>query len=271
VLNSPPDDLVKAPEANGSGILSMNFTGISGATQYAFSATGYNDILLSPGFAGQNFEITLTNVPTGTPIDYFITATPGGETSCVQTVTFDVAAPVEWQSFTATAVGKTAQLNWSVIQDAQHAGFTIERRLEEATSWTDLQFIIRSGPDGAAEYAFTDTSVEPGATYYYRLRQTDVDGSVDYSPIRSVSFDASGGRVSIFPNPTRTAVQVEVGTNAPARLRYTLFTALGQQIQQGILNPDRTDIDLEKLPAAVYQLVVTDGQGYREVLRVVKL
>jgi len=47
-------------------------------------------------------------------------------------------------------------------------------------------------------------------TFYYRLKMVDVDGSFEYSEIRSVTFDAKGITISTYPNPTTSILKVEM-------------------------------------------------------------
>ncbi|MEL7161399.1 MAG: hypothetical protein AAFN92_11645, partial [Bacteroidota bacterium] len=221
---------------------------------------------LGPGFGGNAFTLTLPNVPLDVPVEYFVTAQPGGETSCVQTITFSIALPVSWKKFTARTVGKTARLEWSVLQDVQHAGFTVERTTEAVQGWASVAYVARNGADGVAEYAYTDVGVQAGETYLYRLRQEDVDGTIDYSVIRSVTFAGAEG-VEIFPNPVTDVCRISLNGVDAHNLRYEFFNALGAAVATGELPDAGTELDLGELPPAVYQ---TNGTGYREVIRIVR-
>lgn len=200
----------------------------------------------------------------------FVTANTGEE-SCPVTFTFlDVVLPVDWLSFTANPLGKTSQLAWSVIQDAAHNNFTIERSMDGQTAWADIASLDRIGPDGTANYSYSDINVLGANTYFYRLRQQDLDGTTDYSAIRSVTFSGEATDVSAFPNPASDRLNVIVGTKAPANLDYQLYSPLGQLVSSGKLTVGNTAINLAELPTAVYQLVVTDASGFLKVLRIVK-
>jgi hypothetical protein len=53
-------------------------------------------------------------------------------------------------------------------------------------------------------------------------------------------------------------------------LDYQLYSPLGQLVSSGKLTVGNTAINLAELPTAVYQLVVTDANGFLKVLRIVK-
>ncbi|OAV44224.1 hypothetical protein A3850_006825 [Lewinella sp. 4G2] len=173
--------------------------------------------------------------------------------------------PVEWLSFEAGVAGKAIQLDWSVVQDDAHADFTVERSTDAASNWQSLGQVARVGQDGIASYGYTDTDVAAGMLYNYRIRQNDLDGSTDYSEIRSVTLD--GARtVQVFPNPVAKVVTVRTAGDAD----FELLTALGQVVRTGRIVNGSVDIDLTELPSAIYQLVVTDEAAERQVVRIVK-
>lgn len=172
--------------------------------------------------------------------------------------------PVEWLSFTAEASNKTsAQLNWSVNQDEAHAGFTVQRADAAAPgAWSDLGWVpAQPLTNAAADYAFTDPTAVPGTTYQYRLRQEDLDGTTDLSPIRTVAF---GDAVNAFvqPNPTTGLLTLTIPGNSAA---YQLYDAAGRVVLSGGITSQRAELNLSVLPAGVYVLRVAE-----EVIRVVK-
>lgn len=170
--------------------------------------------------------------------------------------------PVEWLTFTAEAAGKaTAQLSWFVLQDEAHAGFTVQRSSATGGSWTDLGWVARAGGNTMADYSFVDRTATSGATYAYRLQQTDVDGATDFSPVRTVTFDDVSGTV-VQPNPTSDALRIL--TTGEER-EYLLYDASGRVVLRGNILNRRADANLTGLPAGIYALRVGE-----EVVRVVK-
>lgn len=175
--------------------------------------------------------------------------------------------PVEWLDFTAEANGKTAaKLNWSVNQDETHSGFMVQRANRTTPSeWTDLAWVgtpiaIGASAEGVS-YSYDDRQVNPGESYFYRLRQEDLNGATDFSPIRTVTF---GDQVetSVFPNPASGLVRVLAPKE---QTEYRLLDPIGREVLRGAFSNQRADIDLTGLPRAVYLLRVGE-----EVVRVIK-
>lgn len=205
-------------------------------------------------------------------ISYYVEATlADGSTvrSCERTFTARLVLPVTWLDFTARPSGKTSLLNWSVEQDALNAGFAIERNAPGTNNWQQMGYAQRSGADGTANYQFTDEQVAAGNTYNYRLRQEDLDGASAYSEIRTVTFDDALGLTAV-PNPANDFVALNTSSGEQENLRYTLFDPAGRKVSEGTMNGGQVRINVSLLPAAIYQVLVTDGAGYREVVRIVK-
>lgn len=170
--------------------------------------------------------------------------------------------PVEWLSFTAEAINKTsARLNWSVFQDEAHAGFTVQRSLASGGAWTDLAWVARTEEDAAADYVFVDHNIVSGGAYVYRLRQEDVDGATDFSPVRTVNLEGGSG-VRVQPNPTNGLLRLQ--TAADVR-EYSLYDASGRRVLSGVVLNNQADIDLSAFPTGIYALRVGE-----EVIRVVR-
>ena len=237
-----------------------------------------NPALSSPDF-GFNTSISAQTVDfggTGTVTVYWRVTTTGAcgtVQSAIQnfTLTDDQnVLPVEWLTFTARPEnGTAARLDWSVIQDGLGSGFGIERRDGETGTFRQLAWILDNGIIGETAYTELDALPATGQAYYYRLRQEDRDGAVSYSPIRSVSFKGEEiSSAAIVPNPAGPVAEVVL--TGPLRAQtYRIVDQLGRTLRQGQLTGSRTALNLANLPAAVYQ-VVLEGEGYREVLRVVK-
>jgi hypothetical protein len=128
--------------------------------------------------------------------------------------------PVELVSFTAQAQGPAAvRLAWATASEKNNAGFTPERSTD-GRSFTVLGRVAGAGTSNTAHsYAFLDGHLPAGAALlYYRLRQTDRDSTVTYSPVRVVALPnvAVAAQLLVYPNPASAAVQVRVLGLAPA-------------------------------------------------------
>ncbi|MEM6397126.1 MAG: M12 family metallo-peptidase [Bacteroidota bacterium] len=183
----------------------------------------------------------------------------------------DLSLPVEWLSFRAVAVDKTAVLDWSVIQDDLHAGFQVQRANlsvdNNRVDWQDIGWVDASGPTNqTVEYDYRDENVIPGQTYLYRLRQEDIDGTTSFSEIREVSFEASQ-QIEIWPNPVLDVVELLTPFEQGS---YELLDQLGRTLLMGEFETRRTSVDLSGLASGVYWLRIGNTSAQPELIKLVK-
>jgi hypothetical protein len=112
--------------------------------------------------------------------------------------------PVELINFEGKKTGlNTVELKWTTASERNNAAFEIEKSLNGER----FDVIGRVHPFGdgnsstMSHYNFTDDAVEYGVNYY-RLKQIDRDGSVNYS--NTIGIRNSGetqANVQVYPNP----------------------------------------------------------------------
>ena len=109
---------------------------------------------------------------------------------------------------------------------------------------------------GPRTYGLLDSQLPPGATLlYYRLLQTDFDGTSTYSPVRTVVLTgkAAAAQLLAYPNPAHDAVRVLlVGPSPAAPLQ--VFDALGRVVRSQPAPTAGTEavLPLTGLPTGVY-------------------
>jgi hypothetical protein len=112
--------------------------------------------------------------------------------------------PVIFASFTAAKITKSSVLlKWETVTELNNRGFFIERNTNN--SWETVGFVATLAFDGGSSsrlaYQFADMNYNKGMTQY-RLRQTDFDGQVKYSEIRTIRGDEQPASTIVFPNPS---------------------------------------------------------------------
>ena len=152
----------------------------------------------------------------------------------------EAVLPVEWQSFTATPRKEAVDLRWVTAAETNHAGFTIERR-GNTGRFAAIGF-VSAGND----HVYRDEAVRPGATYHYRLRQEDLDGSFDYSAV--VSATLPHPELLVYPNPAVTSFRVVRAGAGPV----TVYDASGRRWLSVSPVGEEVIISTEGLPPGVY-------------------
>jgi hypothetical protein len=114
--------------------------------------------------------------------------------------------PIELISFTATIDQGNVLLDWVTASEINNDYFTIERSTD-GVNFEIVAIIASQAPNGYSnqflEYTAVDMQPIEGISYY-RLKQTDYDGSFEYSDLVDVNFrNQDEVALKLFPNPNR--------------------------------------------------------------------
>jgi len=166
--------------------------------------------------------------------------------------------PVTLVSFGASyAKGIGARLRWATALERNSAWFAIEAQ-EEGGSWQEVARQPAAGNSSAPrQYDARDARLLSG-TRYYRLRQTDCDGTVTFSPLVAVA--GQDAVLAFYPNPTEG--RLHVSSLAPAG-RLRVLDLAGREVARFALAPGVAEADLSALRPGLYQVEWTDGQATR--------
>lgn len=144
------------------------------------------------------------------------------------------ALPVSLTSFEATKVQKDVLLTWDTASEINNHYFNIELAIgEEGVRQNQFETIGTVTGSGTTNiphhYEFMDKQPNKIGDRYYRLRQVDLDGQYEYSPIVLVSFPADS-KVDVFPNPFCSVLKLHYQTSTARNLTIQLVNAKGQTV-----------------------------------------
>ncbi len=167
--------------------------------------------------------------------------------------------PIELLSFTAAPARDVVLLDWATASEKDNAYFTIQRS-SDGVSFIDL---LRTDAVGNSQqrqvYAAVDEAPLQG-TSYYRLEQTDVDGTAPLSDVVAVHF-RGGASIAAYPNPVRDRLYL---TGIPAgKTRVSVLDGTGRIVLDGAETTDaeRMDLDVQGLAPGRYILRVEHEVG----------
>ncbi len=109
-----------------------------------------------------------------------------------------VSLPIELVFFGGEQEGESIRLNWETISEINNDFFTVEKLMEGR--FIKIQEVAGAGNSSdRLNYLTYDLRPTEGLNYY-RLRQTDYDGSNEVSEIIKVNFTLAN-QLSFYPNP----------------------------------------------------------------------
>ncbi|MEL6655559.1 MAG: T9SS type A sorting domain-containing protein [Bacteroidota bacterium] len=171
----------------------------------------------------------------------------------------DASLPITLQHFTAKVDTRQVILNWVTASETNNDFFSIERSTD-GYSWRTIQELKGAGTSVAERhYSSIDETPYPGLNFY-RLRQTDFDGSSTISNISSVEVNVELEEPAVFPNPTKGQVSVSTTANDLSDLR--VYSIQGVDVTRQIymeFSGNRHQLDLTQLPNGLYLLRTPGG------------
>jgi hypothetical protein len=215
----------------------------------------------SGGIATNNWVGSITSNTFTNFHNYFALANPPGGGNPL---------PVSLSLFKASLINDKVETQWITQAEINNDYFTVERS-HDNINFTPLAVVDGSGTTSQTHvYDFTDPHPYKGVSYY-RLKQTDFDGTTETYPVCVVNNE-NGGTFVVYPNP---AVSAHVTLSADEALKYS--TVIVQDLT-GRLIPSTTrpqengTMELEIDPAyakpgSVFLINATDGsRSFRQKL-----
>lgn len=172
--------------------------------------------------------------------------------------------PVDWLSFDVRPVDGTVQLNWTTATEVNNDFFTVLRS-GNGIDFEPLYQLPGAGNSNQLQhYTFTDVAPMDGINYY-RIRQTDFDGTADYSRTLAVQTSpAFEARIFAYSQQ----LHFHLPTVAVSDIwSYRIFNINGQLIASGTI-PAHEGLSHYKLNASQWrgELLMVSLSSSREVV-----
>lgn len=144
--------------------------------------------------------------------------------------------PVELLTFTAKPEeNKRVRCDWVTASEINNDFFTVERS-KDGVSFEPIGMVDGSGTTSAiSAYYFYDHSPYSGLSYY-RLMQTDFDGTQSWSHIIAVRLD-SDNNIVIYPTIVNDQINIE--STSDSDLYFSLYSADGRLVMVHDLKSDK--------------------------------
>jgi len=95
------------------------------------------------------------------------------------------------------------------------------------------------------DYSYEDYELSATGNYYYRIKQVDADGTIDYSDIVVVTIDRKEAQLSLYPNPAIDQAVLTITLDEDTEVTMSIFNADGKLI--------RSDLNVEQVSPGQYE------------------
>ncbi len=172
--------------------------------------------------------------------------------------------PVELLSFSGRKRGSTVTLTWRTATEVNNYGFDVERK-GSARPWETIDFAVGHGTSNMPKnYEYQDQlnpSTLKAGRLFYRLRQIDMDGKCEYSPVVEVSIASTPQAPELsqnYPNPFNPTTTISYSLPERMQVSLVIIDPLGREVQR-IYTGQQHDsghhsvhFDAGELPSGIY-------------------
>jgi hypothetical protein len=179
--------------------------------------------------------------------------------------------PIALLDFNANKLNETqALLSWSTTSEINSSHFEVETSSNGQT-WRKIGEVKAHG----VSYELTNYQlIQPNPSLgvnYYRLNLIDLDGSAEYSKIRSLLFGnvtSTLANVVVFPNPSNGMLNI---SSSNKTYNYTLTDMHGKTIHSFNNTSENSDfqVDLSSYANGVYFIKANSQNGEVKVFKIV--
>ena len=169
--------------------------------------------------------------------------------------------PVKDLNLSGRQSGSTAELKWAVKEEINVSEYIIERSSKQTTGFQAIGNVNAKANGANNYYQFIDSRPEGGANYY-RLKVVDKDGKITYS--NTIVLNWSGSKISLYPNPARDMVNINISGRQAQDIKIQLFSLSGQLLQEKMQkNVVNATIPMyrQNLKTGMYLIRITDTRS----------
>ncbi len=217
--------------------------------------------VISGTLGGSGTGDAFTCVPCNTPLVY-ASAITGATSGCV-IATIGVV-PVKLTNFSASANASSCLLKWTTSSEIGTVKYTIQRS-RDGRNFSDIT-TINGKQLPINNYSFADASIVKGCSFY-RIKSTEVSGSVSYSETVMVKNQNDFG-FSVYPNPANERFTITLPAKfLPATVE--VINAQGTVVHTAKTNQPSYNVT-KYLQRGIYSVRVTGSNSESLTQRLIK-
>lgn len=254
---------------------SASITLNGGAKMALNGVSNVGTITLSTGagasLQGSSTSVSFSSISFGTGSGSICSANTSAKVAAlgspVNLVTCSTVLPIVLSDFNVFYSNGSFKINWSTLQEIDNDFFDIEFSLD-SRNFVSVKNIKGAGTSYKEIDYFEEISgldLGRNNVVYFRIKQTDYDGTFAYSYVLPVSLDGSQTMdlVEFFPNPTDGKLSILFNFDLDSieeSLVLEIYTVQGKKIDDGhILMKNINEIDLSYLLPGVYYLKINEN------------
>ncbi len=172
--------------------------------------------------------------------------------------------PVTWLSFEGARNEEGVLLNWKTAKETNNAYFIVERKGQNQSEFQSIEKVTPAKSGSVKSYSYLDQITDIHESITYRIKQVDLDGNFSLSKVVNINALNMSEDIIVGPNPASDYLLIK---NFKSNESIELIDALGKVYS---VKPENDKIKLNNIPAGFYLLNLTDLNGKKQSLRIIK-
>jgi hypothetical protein len=201
--------------------------------------------------AGSNYYLVVDGV--GGNVSNLYIELMGGLTTC------SILLPIELTNLDYSCDNEILKLEWITAAETNNSHFTILGS-SDANEWMVVGIVNGAGNSLKTINYNYDVPAEFSGLKYFKLSQTDFDGTTSFSSILFTDCEKYN-HVDFFPNPFNNEINFTLKSNES--VPYEITTVLGQVVNSGIISTENSRISLDDLASDIYFIKIDNSKVHK--------
>jgi hypothetical protein len=190
--------------------------------------------------------------------------------------TSNAALAVDYKSFTVTKQATSDLVEWTTASEQNSKLFNVQRS-GDGQNFETIGTVNSKAVNGYStidlSYNFVDENPQIGHNYY-KLEQVDFDNSMSYTKVIDIVWGADGSVVSIYPNPAKDILNIDLSVAQTVQTEIKLLDMSGRVVKsilsQSVKGMNHMTLDLSNIAVGVYGVQVFENNKLTHVSKVRK-
>lgn len=173
--------------------------------------------------------------------------------------------PVELYYFTSACSEEKTEIEWITTSETNNDYFTVEKS-PDALIWIYLTSVDGAGNSNSIRYYSVYDNEPYGQITYYRMKQTDYDGTYTYSEIIAADCEIEiTGLSNIYPDPANGYIEYVYNSSSENSIVVSVSDMTGQILYTQLLSVNtggnKSIINLMEFKSGCYYLTIETLSG----------
>ena len=171
-----------------------------------------------------------------------------------------VVLPITLTNFTGRSTLQGNLLTWKVTTTAASIGMELQKSIN-GSGFSTVYNTTTNRINTQSPFSYTDVQVK-GAINYYRLKMTDVDSKVTYSPVVAISSGVAKGMelVGMYPTLVKSSAYLSINAEKATSIKLVITDMYGRAVQSVsrsiVAGSNLLNVDASALASGTYTISV---------------